>query len=211
MRKRAHFGIVFFTLCLLASGAVWAEGESCEEIQKWITVNRDSLPQDYDGLMDLPKSHRRAVLGAMSGEAKSLAWRQHIERYMDTRSRELSVEQMDLLEEVLGLLTPRVFKITREDPAYKPLVEEPFAALTARAHALFSEEEIGDIFYRLGSADDDRGHEGSVAEKRLISPCNCVSSYDCDYFGYCNKFSFCRPVQGGCGYFGWDDCTGLCR
>lgn len=139
-------------LSLVACSADQTPIVSAEQVDRWIEANRAKLPTDYDGLGRLPKVYRLAVFRSLPPATQSALFREQYARYALAHP-DMTAAQRAVLERATVLMTPDVYALPQESPAWAERVGAPQKELERQARAAFRHDEIGRIFASIGPED----------------------------------------------------------
>ena len=131
----------------LAEIAAWEEENRVEAA--WLEENRATLPTDYDGLAQLPWSHRRTAANALPPAIQAALMAEHLRRSVAARP-DMNDEQRAVIAHVQELLTHTWYV---EDGDARQRVWD--RGLLERSTAAFREPEWHRIFSTLGPECDE--------------------------------------------------------
>lgn len=194
MRKRILVPAAAVLLtATLGTAAPRHDPPECAVAAAWVRAHPDRLPTTLGEFARYDKLHRRAIYDALPPATRQAMWRQHLEGYLRPGSK----------------LTDAQKAAVRDAMAYLPAltVNNPdrtvARGLRDRLSTRFDRELLREVFFRLGPAP---AQPAGDARRPL---CNC------DTDGDCFSGTVCKPLlcsfTTGCGIFGSDTCTGVCR
>ena len=157
----------------------------------------------YSELSELTKGDRKASFKLMSTEDKSSMWRVHLGLNL-ARHPEWTDQQRAIVLEALSMVTPRLYKTSKDDRNWTRLVDEPVRLLTQKALAFFTKEEGAALFAELGFSEQ-------LKLNHPQRPRNCACSQESDWCGNQCVSSQCTILTWGCGTLGIYACTGHCN
>ncbi len=241
--QRRSICILLFplSLCLVLVGfsilpTLLASGSDVEVATKWVAAVMSQGDQLYNRFSSIPTTYRKAVFNLLPSDLKASLWHEHLSRYLDAHS-ELPAEQMALILNAQQLLSPRIYEISRMDPAWHDQVHSPLEDVRVRALTQFQDPELAKaIFESLGSQDSPvRFHNIGIRLRFFLDrqfsvsadePENCTCSVEsswcilkvCCYYlyerggpGTGDYICDCLPLEVGCGT-GWAyPCDGQCK
>lgn len=105
----------------------------------------DSLKK-YQNLVTLTLETYTASFVEITAEERSNFWRLHLALDIVRRDK-LSKDQKQLIMDFISFLSPDKYEISEKNPDRKSKVEEPIVNLMERAVAIFSKEEIAEVFF----------------------------------------------------------------
>ncbi len=101
-------------------------------------MNQGQPTIDYDQFW--PKSHqeRLSIFNEVSAENRALLVKTHVERWLAANRLRLSREQVAVIEEIIGFISPELYEEHRDFEKIARQVE----ALREKAEAILSPEDI---------------------------------------------------------------------
>ena len=196
------------------AAATWADG-----------LTSEALLFESGRIEQFPIQYRKAMLRRL-GPAKGAAiWQRHITGYRDAHP-ELSAEQVEVLNAVLGLISAETFEF--------PTTEERAAskALAERVGELFGEDVKRYLMHDLGPRFVMFTAQATPIRQRLQDfvrehfvvnagdggSCDCNADYECDAAGSgdsecsASAVSGCslQPLWPACGFIWLETCDGRC-
>jgi hypothetical protein len=170
-----------------------------------------------------PYVFRRAIMGALTPEERSLAWQRHFRDYLNGHP-DLDVIQRSVINRAIALATPDVFS----GPPAPALVQDQLSAIYGAAMTFFGKTTARELFIRMGP---DPGGSGGlplsmrltnalrdyfVAYAREVGACECADTTDCELpiASYtCSDTVECTPDIDFpmCGPLWCYACTGTCQ
>ena len=196
------------------AAATWANG-----------LTSEALLFESGRIEQFPIQYRKAMLRRLGPARGAELWTRHITRYRDAHP-ELSVEQMEVLNAVLGLISAETFEF--------PTTEERAAskALAERVAELFGEDVKRYLMHDLGPRYVTFIAQATPLRQRLQDfvrehfvvnagdggRCDCIDYYECDAAG--SGDSICSPAATSgcsldplwpaCGFLWLETCDGRC-
>ena len=76
----------------------------------------------YEMLLSMPRRERVGAFREMPASTKSALWSHHL-KMMEAEHPELSTEQRSIIEDLISVLTPDLYKLSTDDPHWKSVVE----------------------------------------------------------------------------------------
>lgn len=173
-----------------------------------------------------PIQYRKAMLRRLGPARGAAIWQRHITRYRDAHA-ELSAEQVEVLNSVLGLISAETFAF--------PTTDERAASqlLADRVGELFGDDVKRYLMHDLGPRNVTFIAQATPIRQRLQDfvrehfvvnagdggRCDCIDDYECDDAGSgdseCEKSatSGCTldPLWPACGFLWLETCDGKCR
>lgn len=179
-------------------------------------VDEIKLLQNYQDISAFSISKRKAMFRNASAKDRSNLWRVHLALYLASQP-DFSVEQKELLTDVISFITPELYQLIESDSESKTNVESSAELLTKRALVVFSRQEAAKIFtiLGLGSKNEQTNCESSLIDVVPIDvppggsrpDCNCHRGIG-DMCRYGCIGTNCVTDSWGCG-LGWIlSCTG---
>jgi hypothetical protein len=104
------------------------------------TVNHEVImPVEYDLFLTKPWAERVALFNAIPGDEKAQLVRTHVSRWLDSHRKELSLAQVEILEEWLAFITRDLYFSPKIEDSMKRLKD-----LETRTASLLSREQMRD-------------------------------------------------------------------
>ncbi|HKV99537.1 MAG TPA: bacteriocin fulvocin C-related protein [Vicinamibacterales bacterium] len=187
--------------------------------QQWTTaLTQDDLVLVASQVEAYPFVYRRAIMRALSPDARAWIWRNHILAYLQMHP-ELDANAAQLIQQAAALATPETMSGDRSNGAQIGLLATEIQATLGRDVADF-------LLYRLGPKDARLLSSALPVRERLANftrsqflalagfnpDCDCSSSFGCDQ-GRCDSGSGCNvdDTWPMCGWL-WDqECDGNCK
>ncbi|HET7464649.1 MAG TPA: bacteriocin fulvocin C-related protein [Longimicrobium sp.] len=194
MRKRILLpaGAVLLT-AMLGTAAPRHEPPACVVAARWVRAHHDRLPTTLAEYARYDQVHRRAIYDALPPATRQAMWRQHLDGYLRPGSP-LTEPQKAAVRDAMTYLP--VLTVNNPDRAVA-------RGLRDRLSTQFDRALLRRVFFKLGPAPAAPADAG----KRPLC--------DCDTDGDCSSGTVCKPLlcsfTTGCGIFGSDTCTGVCR
>jgi hypothetical protein len=213
LRTLVGIGVCVLTPTLLVSfhtSAASSPKTSCDTLHEWAQVYRGTSPS-LDTFAPFDRPHRVAIFTALTPEVRSALWREQLRRI--ARRTDLSVQQRDLINEAIELLTPAMY-------AHDPAARQAGVAFWTRAQHAFATSEQRRLMFELGGPTPrpkaarammpslwDRMSAPFRAEAQAQGPCWCnIGWQDCIWC----VTGGCRYKLDGCGPYGLFECDGVC-
>lgn len=196
-----------------AAAVEWAAG-----------MDRDELVAAANEIDAYPALYRRAIMGALTPEDRSNAWRQFLQRHIDTHPT-LTTAQVAVLKDAIDVASPEAFTVSMPAPLRARISEVFTKATTALGPKAATE-----LFVTLGPKELTRANALPLTQRvadqvrswRVVnagmSECNCNIEIDtCDLLPdpwlQCSEQFTCTfdlewPMCGP--LWSWA-CTGWCR
>jgi hypothetical protein len=157
----------------------------------------------YNALSALEPAQRKALYAAFTNEVRAGLRRLQHQIYLADHP-EMSAEQRAVLLGLIGQLTPEMYAPPALGGA-SPAARAEMERLHQHAAAIFSPNEMQEIFFRLGG-DRPAQHRWRVAPQ---SDCECEDDDECG--GLTCVFRGCTFIPHACGPDYAYACTGLCQ
>ena len=104
-------------------------------------MNQEQPTIGYDQFMPQPFEERLRIFSEVSAENRALLMKTHIERWLAANRPRLTDEQVAVVEEMIPIIRPELYKEDRDAEKVMREVE----ALQKKAEAVFSREELRQI------------------------------------------------------------------
>ena len=119
-------------------------------------MNQGQQTISYDQFMPQSFEERLRIFNEVSAENRALLIKTHVERWLAANRPRLAHEQIDLIEEFIGFISPEKYQAQRDEEKVMREAE----TLRKKAEALFSAEDMIQIM--TNSAD----HVPAVEEEK---------------------------------------------
>jgi hypothetical protein len=191
-----------------------------EAAQQWVASLPDgTLASAAGSIQAYPFTYRREIMARLPPALRSLVWRAHIARYVQSHP-ELDADAVALLHTAIGLASPdNLAHATDESRAQINLVGNQIKAMLGKDTAEY-------LLYRLGPNDGTFASAVPIGQRLAntvrsmfvalarANDCECNIEWGCGgAFSYCADASGCavRNEWPACGWL-WDDpCNGSCK
>ena len=95
----------------------------------------------YDQFMPQPLHERRRIVNDVSAENRALLIKTHVKRWLAANRSRLDHEQIAVVEELIGFISPEKYQVQRDEEKVMKEAE----ALHKKAEPLFSPEDMVQI------------------------------------------------------------------
>lgn len=191
----------------------------CDVAGEWVDLHISELPTEYKEFAKYPAAFRRVILKHSSAEVRAKLIGTHLRKYLDPNEG-LNAQQLEFLRYV----------ISKERILSDTLLGRELAnseRLAERTRQLFGVDRGRQIFVSFGP-EDKVPSRLTVNAASVFGPLNIVTMLvkgltfgsqlpDCSCNAgdsWCGGSSQCTAgscrVQGSCGWFGLQNCNGLC-
>ena len=119
------------------------------EIERWVESHRDTLPTTLAEISMFPIPFRKVIVNAVSPEARTSLWREHLESFVGPDSA-LTEDQRQLVRDAIDTL-PAMFDGPREDAL------DRVKALEDRMRILLSRQQAATMFGMVGPPEPEGG------------------------------------------------------
>jgi hypothetical protein len=166
-----------------------------------------------------PLAYRRAIMAALTPEARAAVWRLHIAMYIQAHPT-LDGATLSDLDAAIALITPASMATPTDD------VRAAIHQIAADVTASIGADQAQYLFGRLGPPDGAFASAVPVGERlttwarRIFTvkadgfDCDCNLGYGCpDLNGACGASTGCSPYSSwpACGWLWEDACNGGCQ
>lgn len=187
------------------------------------TLSAADAQQASDQIEDYPAVYRRALMGVLAPEYRSIVWRAHFRKYLSAHP-ELTPAQVALVQDAINVASPAAFA-----PPVNDEVKEAIGRIFRAANQVLGPEAATDLFVNLGPKQPVRNAlpisqqiADSIRSWRVVNAeypdCNCNIDIDtcdlepdpwleCSELYTCN-FDLTWPMCGP--LWSWA-CTGWCK
>lgn len=194
MRKRILVPAAAVLLtATLGTAAPRHDPPACVVATRWVRAHHDRLPTTLAEYARYDKLYRRAIYEALPPATRQAFWRQHLEGFLRPGSP-LTEPQKAAVRDAMAYLP--ALTVNNPDRAVAN-------ALRERLSRQFDRDLLRTVFFRLGPVPAD------PAEATRRPLCDCSDDFDC-FAGTVCKPLICSFTLG-CGVFGSDTCSGVCR
>jgi len=196
-----------------AAAVQWAASLSAEDAQA-----------AGDQIEDYPAVYRRALMGVLSSDNRSVVWRAHFQKFLHSHP-ELSPAQVAVIQDAIDIAGPGAFA-----PPIRDDIKERISEVFREANLLLGPEAAADLFVNLGPKGLTKKNALPVSQQiadrirswRVVNAeypdCNCNIDIDtcdlepdpwleCSEMYTCN-FDLTWPMCGP--LWSWA-CTGWCK
>jgi hypothetical protein len=204
IKKKLSIGILCLTLCFALSCS--RQTDLQPKANKTISKKQNKSTSNANALASLTEAQTKWIFERLSPESKAQAWRNRLQR---KAQQIVNVGQISFIERVLATISPNIFADYQSSRAIINNFE-------TEALVYFSHQERRDVFGNLRFHEDLDTEEVQVLARRGFATsfftnkepkCGCRwGTYGCEC-----KNGGCEVSGPGCGFFWWQDCTGLCN
>lgn len=197
---------------LIAGGLVVTGGIPAyagrDPAESWVRANRNNLPTTYEGVTRYRMDYRRAIYRELPASTKSKLWSEHLHQFK-MANPSLTGEQSAVLDEAMDLAAhPAYFEGSGAIVDNDRMKDSSIRA--------FGLPVATSVFATLGPPDADptSTESAGVMTGGVVTAdqrgCTCAVGDD-----WCNNSTHCFRTncirKGGCGWFWYSTCDGLCR
>jgi hypothetical protein len=188
---------------LIGSGRTIAQAAEVDPVNRWLQVNINSLPQEYEEVVKFPIVYRKAIFRNSTLGTQSRLWVTHLNKYL--AEHKVSEKQETLIREVI--------RFASNDRVFDPQAREvrhgaTLNSLRDQTFAEFDIEQVKVIFATLGPVDDARNTAKS--NEALSFDCTCAGNRLNDCASSCRCLGPCTQNMSGCGWLWSEPCIGVC-
>jgi hypothetical protein len=196
-----------------------SEPDQQASAEQWVeTLSGSELHDAALEIQQYPFVYRREIMQALTPDWRSIAWRAHLQRYVDDTPG-LDAVALQAIQDASETLSPETF-----DNPNSGLANDVRAASEA-LEQLLSREDAEFLMYRLGPLDgtfaskepiiDRLAHKvrGLFVAMARQDDCECSTEFGCDgYTTHCSDAVGCEPDEEWpmCGWGWMQTCDGMC-
>jgi hypothetical protein len=188
-------------------------------VQGWVAdLDSAELTSAANQIQSYPFLYRKEIMRALTPDARSSVWRNHIATYI-RQHPELGSDAVNALNAAIAVATPHALSAdaTKTEVAASVAVGEQISTLLGRDTAKY-------LLYYLGPVDGTFASREPLTMKLasfvrshfvvLAESCDCAMYFGCDIWGgECTQSTWCdsNSAWPACGWLFNSTCDALCR
>lgn len=190
--------------------------------RQWVSgLSSTEVDRAAGKIQGYPYVYRVEILAALSPEARSAVWRQHIRTYVRERP-DLSSDAIPVLDAAIEAAAPATFSggLSSADREQLRLVADQVVAVVGQKDAEYLLHDLGPKDGTFASLEPFRQKLANSLRAQVVALaqeewCDCATYYGCYSGGYThceNSQFYCEETDEwpACGWFWGDPCDGLC-
>jgi len=222
-KRRVFVSVLMVALTLPAEVVLLKAMQSPNDkvaADQWVAdLDVASLDAAAKSIQSYSVPYRRAIMGALSPDARAGVWRDHIDQYI-ANHRGLDSAALGALAAAETALTPTVLgdKAKAAERATLEAAGKQIEAVLGVEEANYLARDLGARSPTLANAEPLLDKLASLVRNQFIllarSPdCDCAGDQECGYYiSYCSGSAGCHADGSWpmCGYWWNSPCNGLC-